>query len=673
MMNSAIHINTVRAAPRAAPRVAPHNVSRLSPRTCTPLSLIVAVTLACMATMLIALGAVLGIGAPRLAVAQNHGGTSLVTPTAPAGTTVPQHRTWCVSLDVRRGCTRTINEATKRAASGDAIVIAAGTYTEPVVLDRPVILVGGYNKSFSEARSNDTVLAGGLTVKRASAIYNLTVKGSIIVTQVSGWRSLLYQIRIIGDGSDICVALSDTAQAIVRRSFLSHCQTAFAGGQFIVRDTTIDNVATAVASSRAVVRDSILSRVGVHLYLQSTITATNNVYRDVPAEQSGAVPVNFGSTVREVSAEQLDTSLDGDGWMLAQSNTDPELAGAHVRQSGGSAKPGDLTWVFGEGEIAQSAPDALMAEANQLSAPVADAHTSAVIVIATAQPVAAPTAVPQPQPADTTTGSGVMANIEHALSVLMRGPLGLPQAVVSLAPIYGLIALLVMAIVFSNARISTAVHMLRHAHLREAETANAALLANRRSALATTLEEHNGWVPIAAQLIANAIGETLTIDIRSGILDVASRPSPRFTVLADDGRRFTFTVSLRGLKENEGSRLSGLRGIRTIDLGAADLSDAMDTQTLWEHFSSQGPVGAGRTLPRTAVPRRFTWHLVIVPARGSSVLKLKLYAALARVTRFIRTAQRLMSATRRPAQPATVPSVPTAQPTLGDTAKERAS
>lgn len=188
---------------------------------------------------------------------------------------------------------------------------------------------------------------------------------------------------------------------------------------------------------------------------------------------------------------------------------------------------------------------------------------------------------------------------------LWRWIAGWPDVAVASLPLYGLVLLLVAAIVFSNARISAAVDLLRKTHQREVETAHAALFEQRRAAVNEQLARPGGWSAVAGQLIADALGETVTIDADAGLIDVAATPAPRFTACASDGRAFTFTVNPPALRRH------GLlpRRARCIDFSALSLTHVLDAQTLWESLN-----GASKSAAHTAVPRRFGWHVVVVPS-----------------------------------------------------------
>ena len=65
------------------------------------------------------------------------------------GATTASAATLCVKPGGGGGCSSTISSALTAAASGDTIHVAAGTYVESLLIDKSVVLQGGWNGTFT--------------------------------------------------------------------------------------------------------------------------------------------------------------------------------------------------------------------------------------------------------------------------------------------------------------------------------------------------------------------------------------------------------------------------------------------------------------------------------------------------------------------------------------------
>jgi hypothetical protein len=206
----------------------------------------------------------------------------------------------------------------------------------------------------------------------------------------------------------------------------------------------------------------------------------------------------------------------------------------------------------------------------------------------------------------------------------------LPMEVIALMPLYVILAIAVLVCLPVGWRITHALDSIRKLHERECVWEQMTRAEGRRACLAEQLSQPQGWATVASQLIADALQQTVALNVtEAGVMDVSAMPVPRFTVCAVDGRRFTFTVSPGALRQH------GLlpRHVSMINLSWPSAMLATDAQLLWDALQRTSKV-----VSHTAVPRQMNWHLVVTQAeRAFAVQKPLLDAKIALPVRVLRT------------------------------------
>ncbi len=133
----------------------------------------------------------------------------------------------------------------------------------------------------------------------------------------------------------------------------------------------------------------------------------------------------------------------------------------------------------------------------------------------------------------------------------------------------------------------------RQQKAQEMEYRQDQVITRRKAEVEQLLADDAGnWRQVVAQILADALPGADTAWLT--VADVSTTPVPRFDVVGEDGKRYTFTVSpARG------------KG-RVISLDAS-LSPAMrvEVQTVWKHLAEH------HGLDLQLLPRRAEWYLVV--------------------------------------------------------------
>lgn len=118
------------------------------------------------------------------------------------------------------------------------------------------------------------------------------------------------------------------------------------------------------------------------------------------------------------------------------------------------------------------------------------------------------------------------------------------------------------------------------------------------------------WQTLAEQMVADALGETISIDESVGILEAKAEPNPRFSLVTRDGRIIIFTTDVRLLRKAKIIR----RGDRVVDISARSPVNHANAGVLWHQ------VLAIRNMWHVTPPSRSHWFVV---ERGKSISKVR--------------------------------------------------
>lgn len=142
--------------------------------------------------------------------------------------------TFCVKPGGGGGCSSTISTALTAASAGDTIQVAAGTYVESLLIDKGVVLQGGWNVTFT---TQDPVAF--VTIVSPPAAWNSSVV-SIISTAAT-----LEGFTITGGHADLGfnhgggLRVTGGANAVVRRNRITGNTSYFLGGGVWVQSSTV--------------------------------------------------------------------------------------------------------------------------------------------------------------------------------------------------------------------------------------------------------------------------------------------------------------------------------------------------------------------------------------------------------------------------------------------------
>lgn len=118
-----------------------------------------------------------------------------------------------------------------------------------------------------------------------------------------------------------------------------------------------------------------------------------------------------------------------------------------------------------------------------------------------------------------------------------------------------------------------------------------------------------GWLPLASQLIADALVEPASISLSAALLDVSSSPAPRFAIPGTDARRYYFTICPELLKRH------GLVSCRARVIALRDVgpTTSIEAQAIWDELiRSASPAG------QMFIPRGSEWFMLVEEPRAAS-------------------------------------------------------
>ena len=120
------------------------------------------------------------------------------------------------------------------------------------------------------------------------------------------------------------------------------------------------------------------------------------------------------------------------------------------------------------------------------------------------------------------------------------------------------------------------------------------------------------WQMVTEQMVADALGETISIDENVGILDAKAEPNPRFSVVTRDGRTIIFTTDLNLLRKAKIIR----RSDRAVDISARSPANHARAGALWHQ------VLVIRKMWHVTPPSKAHWY-VVERGKGKRVSKVR--------------------------------------------------
>jgi len=191
-------------------------------------------------------------------------------------------------------------------------------------------------------------------------------------------------------------------------------------------------------------------------------------------------------------------------------------------------------------------------------------------------------------------------NTEVALAIAAPPPSSSRSLadLVGLAPLYGLLAALIGAVMLGNFRLSGALSALKRQQRLSAEWARQAETYQHRQAIEAHLDKE-GPNALAAQLISDALREALGADLF--VVGLSPSPAPHM-IFEGMGRRFVLTVNPRALRKARVLR----RWSPAASLAESGALANLEAQVLWERMVAQAGLAE-----RPVTPRRAEWYVVI--------------------------------------------------------------
>ncbi|MCL5998672.1 MAG: hypothetical protein M1546_21830 [Chloroflexi bacterium] len=168
----------------------------------------------------------------------------------------------------------------------------------------------------------------------------------------------------------------------------------------------------------------------------------------------------------------------------------------------------------------------------------------------------------------------------------------------------GAIAFTIIAVLSTEHVVSQLLNQRRHAQ----EWSNQRIIHFHRQEIMTRIGSE-GWLPVASQLIADALAEPVSISLSTPLLDVSSSPAPRFVIPGTDARRYYFTIHPKLLKRH-GLVTCRARLIVLRDIGP---EASIEAQAIWDELiHSASPAG------QMFIPRGSEWFMLVEEPRVAS-------------------------------------------------------
>ena len=166
------------------------------------------------------------------------------------------------------------------------------------------------------------------------------------------------------------------------------------------------------------------------------------------------------------------------------------------------------------------------------------------------------------------------------------------------APLYGLLAALIGAVLVGNLQLGSALSALRRQQ-RQAADWSAQAEAQRQRALVEQRLTEVGPNAFAAQLVSDALRESLGSELF--VVGLSPSPAPHI-VFEGAGRRMIFTVNPGALRR---ARLIK-RWAASVPLAEGGALANLEAQVLWEHMVARAALAE-----RPVAPRNAEWYLVV--------------------------------------------------------------
>ena len=201
-----------------------------------------------------------------------------------------------------------------------------------------------------------------------------------------------------------------------------------------------------------------------------------------------------------------------------------------------------------------------------------------------------------------TTVAGQVQNDTFAPALSVMG--------VALNPYYLILVVLIAVLVLLVLVLLVLLRGFKHADPKPDSHHKTSLLDQTDPRLRAQEATLGNWQTLAEQMVADALGETISIDESVGILEAKAEPNPRFSLVTRDGRTIIFTTDVRLLRKAKIIR----RGDRVVDISARSPADHANAGVLWHQ------VLAIRNMWHVTPPSRAHWYVV---GRGKSVSKVR--------------------------------------------------
>jgi hypothetical protein len=120
------------------------------------------------------------------------------------------------------------------------------------------------------------------------------------------------------------------------------------------------------------------------------------------------------------------------------------------------------------------------------------------------------------------------------------------------------------------------------------------------------------WQPLVSQLIADALGEPVSIDRDAHVLNLSPIPAPHFTVPDVTSRRFIFTTDPKRLRQER----QVTRTAVAVPLSHIRLTAPAEALAVWDELSRTAGYAS-----RVFIPRDAEWYVLIEEPRRASSLR----------------------------------------------------
>lgn len=217
-----------------------------------------------------------------------------------------------------------ISDAVSNAAAGDSILVRGGKYAESVALKNGVVLLGGYDATFTtrDPATNPTLIYGNLQAAAVTSGTNVTSTAVLDGFVLSG-----------GGGSPGAgLVINGGGPTIQNNTVSGNLLSGVAGGVYISGGSTAKLIGNQIVDNT-----TQGSGGGIHIFSSSPTLENNTISRNTAGNSGGGVYIVEGSPILLGNTISDNLARDGSGGgVYVQAGTDLDIQNNTLRDNVGS-------------------------------------------------------------------------------------------------------------------------------------------------------------------------------------------------------------------------------------------------------------------------------------------------------------------------------------------------